>query len=209
MMMASNTTGKRSKDVATRSGRPAARSMKRAYEELPPNPALNAAQKLGLRTEDEVLFKRQELARREDRDFTTGDPWRVLRITSEFVEGFDTLAHLDPAVAIFGSARVTPDSPQYQAATDVARRLARAGFAIITGGGPGIMEAANKGAVEGGGESVGCNIELPFEQGTNEYVEIAVNFRYFFVRKTMFLKYSEACWRLLLRAATPRRRSAA
>src|SRR5205085_2146763 len=102
------------------------------------------------------------------------------------------LTHLAPAVAVFGSARSQPGSPDYEAATEVARRLAGAGFAIITGGGPGIMEAANKGAVEGEGESVGCNIELPFEQGTNRYVQISVNFRYFFVRKTMFMKYSEA-----------------
>ena len=159
---------------------------------LAPNPTLNAAQHLGKKTEDEILLRRQELTQPAARHFTESDPWRVLRITSEFVAGFDALAHLDPAVAIFGSARVPPGSPEYEAATEVARRLAEAGFAIITGGGPGIMEAANKGAVEGGGESVGCNIELPFEQGTNQYVNVAINFRYFFVRKTMFVKYAEA-----------------
>ena len=110
----------------------------------------------------------------------------------EFVEGFDTLAPIGRAVSIFGSARVPPDDPQYQAAEATARLLAEAGFAVITGGGPGIMEAANKGAWEAGGESIGCNIELPFEQGMNAYVNIAVNFRYFFVRKTMFVKYAEA-----------------
>src|SRR5690606_35583094 len=125
-------------------------------------------------------------------DFTQTDPWRVFRIMGEFVEGFDTLAKVGPAVAIFGSARVPPDHPQYAAAEETARLLAKAGYAVITGGGPGIMEAANKGARDGGGMSIGCNIELPFEQGTNPYVEVAINFRYFFVRKTMFVKYSEA-----------------
>lgn len=110
----------------------------------------------------------------------------------EFVEGFDTLAELGPAVSIFGSARVLPDDPIYAAAEETARRLAKLGFAVITGGGPGIMEAANKGATEAGGESVGCNIELPFEQGMNAFVRTAIDFRYFFVRKTMFVKYAEA-----------------
>jgi uncharacterized protein (TIGR00730 family) len=120
------------------------------------------------------------------------DAWRVFRIMGEFVEGFDTLARLGPAVSIFGSARVGRDDPFYQAAERTAGLLATEGFAVITGGGPGIMEAANKGAAEAGGESVGCNIELPFEQGMNAYVQIAINFRYFFVRKTMFVKYAEA-----------------
>ena len=110
----------------------------------------------------------------------------------EFVEGFDTLARLGPAVSIFGSARTLPSDPHYQAAEANARLLAEEGFAVVTGGGPGIMEAANKGANEAGGESVGCNIELPFEQGMNAYVKTAINFRYFFVRKTMFVKYAEA-----------------
>jgi uncharacterized protein (TIGR00730 family) len=125
-------------------------------------------------------------------DFTRTDPWRVMRITGEFIEGFDNLAHVRKGVSIFGSARTHPDDPQYQAAEEVARLLAEAGFAIITGAGPGIMEAANKGAREGGGSSIGCNIELPFEQGANPYVDTLVNFRYFFVRKTMFIKYSNA-----------------
>ena len=110
----------------------------------------------------------------------------------EFVEGFDTLAQLGPAVSVFGSARTTREDTYYKAAEETSRRLAEAGFAVITGGGPGIMEAANKGAAEAGGDSVGCNIELPFEQGMNAYVRTAINFRYFFVRKTMFVKYAEA-----------------
>ena len=123
-------------------------------------------------------------------DFTRTDPWRVLRITSELIEGFDTLASVSKGVTIFGSARVGPDDPQYEAAQETARLLAEAGFSIITGAGPGIMEAANKGARVGGGPSIGCNIELPFEQGANPYVDTLINFRYFFVRKTMFIKYS-------------------
>src|SRR5262247_2584687 len=125
-------------------------------------------------------------------DFRQTDTWRVMRIMGEFIEGFDTLASVQKGVTIFGSARTHPDDPQYQAAEEVARLLAQAGFAIITGAGPGIMEAANKGARLGGGRSIGCNIELPFEQGANPYVDTLVNFRYFFVRKTMFIKYSNA-----------------
>ena len=139
-------------------------------------------------TEDEKLLQQP---RRFD-DFTRTDPWRVLRITSEFIEGFDTLATVQKGVTVFGSARTGPDDPQYESATEVARLLAEAGFAIITGAGPGIMEAANKGAQLGQGRSIGCNIELPFEQGANPYVDTLVNFRYFFVRKTMFIKYSVA-----------------
>ncbi|HEX8717347.1 MAG TPA: TIGR00730 family Rossman fold protein [Gemmatimonadaceae bacterium] len=125
-------------------------------------------------------------------DFTRTDPWRVLRIMSEFIEGFDTLAAVSKGVTVFGSARVGPDDPQYLAAQETSRLLAEAGFAIITGAGPGIMEAANKGARLGKGRSIGCNIELPFEQGANPYVDTLINFRYFFVRKTMFVKYSSA-----------------
>ena len=124
--------------------------------------------------------------------FTRSDPWRVMRITSEFVEGFDALSEITKGVTIFGSARTGPDDPQYVAARETARLLALQGFSIITGAGPGIMEAANRGAKDGGGHSVGCNIELPFEQGNNPYVDTLVNFRYFFVRKTMFIKYSNA-----------------
>ncbi len=159
---------------------------------LQPNPSLNRGTRIGRPTEDEQLLRRPELKEPAVVSFTHTDPWRVLRITGEFVQGFDTLSALGPAVTIFGSARVNPDDPDYQAAQELAERLAHAGFAIITGGGPGIMEAANKGAQLGGGDSVGCNIELPHEQGTNAYVEIGINFRYFFVRKTMFMKYSEA-----------------
>jgi len=155
------------------------------------NPTLNRATHLGP-TEDERLLDSDRREGFERPDFTRSDPWRVFRIMGEFVEGFDTLANVGPAVSIFGSARVRPDDPQYGAAEETARRLAEAGFAVITGGGPGIMEAANKGARNAGGRSIGCNIELPFEQGMNPYVEVAVNFRYFFVRKTMFVKYAEA-----------------
>jgi uncharacterized protein (TIGR00730 family) len=139
-------------------------------------------------TEDEKLLQQAG----PESDFTRTDPWRVLRITGEVIEGFDTLANVGPAVSVFGSARTGPDDPQYKCAVEVGAELARAGFAVITGGGPGIMEAANKGAREVGGRSIGCNIELPFEQGTNPYVDTVVNFRYFFVRKTMFIKYSVA-----------------
>lgn len=118
------------------------------------------------------------------------DPWRVMRIQSEFVEGFGTLAELPPAISVFGSARIPVGSEDYEHGVRVGRALAEAGFAVITGGGPGAMEAANKGACEAGGVSVGLGIELPFEQGLNEYVDIGVNFRYFFVRKTMFVKYA-------------------
>ncbi len=130
--------------------------------------------------------------RRDRRDFRSTDTWRVMRIMGEFIEGFDNLAAVERGVSIFGSARTAPDDPQYLAAQETARLLALAGFSIITGAGPGIMEAANTGAKEGGGRSIGCNIELPFEQGANPYVDTLVNFRYFFVRKTMFIKYSSA-----------------
>ncbi len=124
-------------------------------------------------------------------DWVHTDPWRVLRIQSEFVDGFGALAELGPAVAVFGSARTRRDHAAYEQAREVGRLLAEAGFAVITGGGPGTMEAANLGAREGGGTSVGLGIELPFEQGINDHVDLAVNFRYFFARKTMFVKYSQ------------------
>ena len=140
-------------------------------------------------TEDERLLAQGP---RERRGFVKTDSWRVLRIMGEFVEGFDTLSDVYNAVTVFGSARIKPEDPYYEKAVETARMLAEEGFPIITGGGPGIMEAANRGAQEGNGLSIGCNIELPFEQGLNPYVERAINFRYFFVRKTMFVKYSTA-----------------
>jgi uncharacterized protein (TIGR00730 family) len=118
------------------------------------------------------------------------DPWRVLRILSEFVEGFDALNEVGPAVTVFGSARARPNDPYYLAGRQLGGALARRGFAVITGGGPGIMEAVNRGCHEAGGLSVGCNIELPHEQSLNRYVDLGVEFRYFFVRKNMFVKYA-------------------
>ena len=132
------------------------------------------------------------LDRRGPADWVHTDPWRVMRIQAEFVEGFGLLAELGPAVSIFGSARTSRGSLEYQTAERIACGLVKAGYAVITGGGPGIMEAANKGAVSAGGVSVGLGIELPLEQGLNDYVEIGIEFRYFFVRKTVFIKYSQA-----------------
>ncbi|WP_457205707.1 LOG family protein [Nocardioides sp. P5_C9_2] len=119
------------------------------------------------------------------------DPWRVLKIQAEFVEGFGALAELGPAIGVFGSARTKPDAHDYGVAEQVGRRLAEEGFAVITGGGPGAMEAANKGASEAGGASIGLGIELPFEAGLNQWVDKGINFRYFFARKTMFVKYAQ------------------
>jgi hypothetical protein len=136
-------------------------------------------------TEDLVLLQRRDSA------FVDTDPWRVLRIVSEFVEGFDALASIPPAVSVFGSARIGEQDPLYGAAREVGAELARAGLAVITGAGPGVMEAANRGCREAGGLSIGCNIELPFEQAMNPYVDLGVDFRYFFVRKMMFVKYAE------------------
>ena len=124
-------------------------------------------------------------------DWVHTDPWRVMRIQSEFVEGFGTLAELPSAISVFGSSRTQAGTPEYEAGVRIGRALVNAGFAVITGGGPGAMEAANKGAREGNGISVGLGIELPFEQGLNQHVDIGVNFRYFFVRKTMFVKYAQ------------------
>ncbi|WP_130012924.1 TIGR00730 family Rossman fold protein [Serinicoccus sediminis] len=124
-------------------------------------------------------------------DWVHSDPWRVMRIQAEFVEGFGALAEIGPAVAVFGSARIPVDHPYYAWGERVGRALVEAGYAVITGGGPGAMEAANKGAAAAGGTSVGLGIELPFETGLNDHVDLGVNFRYFFVRKTMFVKYSE------------------
>jgi uncharacterized protein (TIGR00730 family) len=125
-------------------------------------------------------------------DWVHTDPWRVLRIQAEFVEGFGLLAELGMAVSVFGSARTEPGTAEYELAEQIGSGLAKAGYAVITGGGPGVMEAANKGAATAGGVSVGLGIELPMEQGINDYVEIGLEFRYFFVRKTVFVKYSQA-----------------
>jgi hypothetical protein len=139
--------------------------------------------------DDRKLLMQQPVA---DTSFLESDAWRALRIMGEFIEGFDALARLGPAVSIFGSARTKPEDPMYQQARDLAARLSDQGFTIITGGGPGIMEAANRGAKEADGVSVGLAIELPREHGPNPYVDIAQYFRYFFVRKTMFVKYAQA-----------------
>lgn len=166
-------------------------SEEKATTDGPPaqSQAVNRAAQLGRRTADEGLLETP--APDEDR-FIHTDPWRVLRISSEFVDGFEALAGLSPAVTIFGSARTEPGDPMYKAATETARLLGEAGFPIITGGGPGIMEAANHGARLAGSRSIGLNIELPFEQHLNPYVDISVQFHYFFVRKTMLVKYSQA-----------------
>ena len=132
------------------------------------------------------------LDRRGPSDWVHTDPWRVMRIQAEFVEGFGLLAELGIAVSVFGSARSQRETPEYKLAEEISAGLVRAGYTVITGGGPGIMEAANKGAAEAGGVSVGLGIELPMESGLNDYVNVGVEFRYFFVRKTIFVKYSQA-----------------
>ena len=132
------------------------------------------------------------LDQRGPTDWAHSDPWRVLRIQTEFVEGFGLLAELPRAVSVFGSARTSPEHPDYALAQRLGGELAQAGWAVITGGGPGIMEAANRGASEAGGLSVGLGIELPFEQSLNQWVDIGLDFRYFFARKTMFVKYAQA-----------------
>jgi uncharacterized protein (TIGR00730 family) len=144
-----------------------------------------------LPTEDEQLLESPP-PQRPEQLFLKSDSWRVLRIMGEFVWGFDNLADVSDGVTIFGSARTPPSDPHYQQAVETARLLAKAGIPVITGGGPGIMEAANRGAQEGGGLSIGCNIELPFEQGSNGYLTRSLNFKFFFVRKTMFVKYATA-----------------
>ncbi|WP_313817356.1 TIGR00730 family Rossman fold protein [Citricoccus sp.] len=141
-------------------------------------------------TFDQLLLRSDD-PRSSERQSTTTDAWRVLRIQGEFVEGFGALADLGPAISVFGSARTGPGAAEYEQAREVGRRLAEAGFGVVTGGGPGAMEAANRGAKEAGGLSVGLGIELPHEQGMNDWVDLGVDFRYFFVRKVMFLKYSQ------------------
>jgi uncharacterized protein (TIGR00730 family) len=140
---------------------------------------------------DESTTDQRLLDSRGPSEWLHTDPWRVLRIQSEFVEGFGALAELGPAISVFGSARTRRDEEHYALAEEIASGLVEAGFAVITGGGPGIMEAANKGAGQAGGVSVGLGIELPFEAGLNEYVDMGMNFRYFFARKTMFVKYAQ------------------
>jgi uncharacterized protein (TIGR00730 family) len=144
-----------------------------------------------LPTEDEQLLASPP-PQLSEQLFLKSDSWRVLRIMGEFVWGFDNLADVSDGVTIFGSARTQPGDPQYQKAVETARLLAQAGIPVITGGGPGIMEAANRGAKEGDGMSIGCNIELPFEQGANAYLTRSLNFKFFFVRKMMFVKYATA-----------------
>jgi uncharacterized protein (TIGR00730 family) len=139
---------------------------------------------------DHTTTDQRLLDSRGDSDWLHTDPWRVLRIQAEFVEGFGALAELGPAVSVFGSARTHVDDPYYSVAEKLGHKLVEAGFAVITGGGPGAMAAANKGAAEAGGVSVGLGIELPFEAGLNEWVNLGVDFRYFFARKTMFVKYA-------------------
>jgi uncharacterized protein (TIGR00730 family) len=140
-------------------------------------------------TEDQILL---ETPTKAEQDFTDTDPWRIFKIMGEFVEGFDRMAKVSRGVSIFGSARILPGDEYYEAAVETGRLLAQAGFAVITGGGPGIMEAANKGALDAGGISIGCNIELPFEQDSNPYLTTSITFNYFFVRKVMFVKYAAA-----------------
>ncbi|MDH6705191.1 uncharacterized protein (TIGR00730 family) [Kitasatospora sp. MAA19] len=158
----------------------------KAWPEKQKGPVLVRRDQVGTSTTDQRL-----LDTTGPTDWLHTDPWRVLRITSEFVEGFGALAELPAAISVFGSARTPVDSPEYEAGVAIGRALAEAGYAVITGGGPGAMEAANRGASEAGGLSVGLGIELPFEQGLNEFVDLGLNFRYFFVRKTMFVKYSQ------------------
>ncbi|MGV9665097.1 LOG family protein [Nocardia niigatensis] len=148
---------------------------------------LRRDRKKGIGTTDQHLLDERGRA-----EWVHADPWRVLRIQAEFVEGFGALAEVPAAVAVFGSARTPAESAEFQAGTAIGSALARAGFAVITGGGPGTMEAANRGASEAGGYSIGLGIELPFEQHLNEWVDLGINFRYFFARKTMFVKYAQA-----------------
>ncbi|MEU9604893.1 TIGR00730 family Rossman fold protein [Streptomyces sp. NPDC048057] len=157
----------------------------RDWEEQRQGPVLRRREQVQAGTTDQRLLDTEG-----DSQWVHTDPWRVMRIQSEFVEGFGALAELPSAISVFGSARTLPGTPEYEAGIQIGKALVNAGFAVITGGGPGAMEAANRGAREAGGISVGLGIELPFEQGLNPHVDIGVNFRYFFVRKTMFVKYA-------------------
>lgn len=147
-----------------------------------------------LRTDGEQTstYDQRLLESGSDHDWKHADPWRVLRIQGEFVAGFDALSELPKAVTVYGSARTKEEAPEYAQGVELGAKLVGEDYAVVTGGGPGIMEAANRGAYEAGGLSVGLGIELPFEQGLNKYVDLGINFRYFFARKTMFLKYSQA-----------------
>jgi uncharacterized protein (TIGR00730 family) len=160
-------------------------------DDVPDGPSKNRGRTVMRRSQFETSTTDQQLLdSRGATDWLHADPWRVLRIQSEFIEGFGTLAELGPAIAVFGSARTGRGDRYYAMAEEIGRKLSEAGYAVITGGGPGVMEASNKGACEAGGISVGLGIELPFEAGLNKYVDIGLNFRYFFARKTMFVKYS-------------------
>src|SRR5262249_4052838 len=175
--------------LAYRNGTPEA--ARRRILEPPPQSQTHASRQ----TEDEGLLNRvvpsfPRATAPELAAFTHTDPWRVLRIQGEFVHGINSLSEIGAGVAVFGSARFGPTNPLYEDARTIGRKLAEAGFAVITGGGPGLMEAANRGAREAGGLSIGLNIELPFEQISNPYTNLSVDFRYFFVRKTMFVKYA-------------------
>ncbi|GAA2240565.1 TIGR00730 family Rossman fold protein [Streptomyces amakusaensis] len=157
----------------------------RSFEERRQGPVLRRREQVQPGTTDQRLLDTEG-----DSEWVHTDPWRVMRIQSEFVEGFGALAELPSAISVFGSARTPVGTPEYEAGIRIGKALVDAGFAVITGGGPGAMEAANRGAREAKGISVGLGIELPFEQGINQHVDIGVNFRYFFVRKTMFVKYA-------------------
>ncbi|MEU8673600.1 TIGR00730 family Rossman fold protein [Streptomyces sp. NPDC048560] len=164
--------------------------------QVPEGAVMPEEQRLGpvLRRRDQVMpgtTDQRLLDTEGDSEWVHTDPWRVMRIQSEFVEGFGTLAELPSAISVFGSARTPAGSPEYEAGVQIGKALVEAGFAVITGGGPGAMEAANKGAREANGVSVGLGIELPYESGLNPHVDIGLNFRYFFVRKMMFVKYAQ------------------
>jgi uncharacterized protein (TIGR00730 family) len=161
-------------------------AVERAPSEKRRGPVVMRGRQVQTSTTDQRL-----LDARGPADWVHTDPWRVLRIQAEFVEGFGTLAELGQAISVFGSARSRPGDADYEQAVELGRALADAGYAVITGGGPGAMEAANRGAWEAGGKSVGLGIELPFESGINAYVNLGINFRYFFARKTMFVKYAQ------------------
>jgi uncharacterized protein (TIGR00730 family) len=158
----------------------------RALEEQRLGPVLRRREQVQAGTTDQRLLDTEG-----DSEWVHTDPWRVMRIQSEFVEGFGALAELPSAISVFGSSRTPQGTPEYDAGIRIGKALVDAGFAVITGGGPGAMEAANRGAREAKGISVGLGIELPYEQGLNPHVDIGVNFRYFFVRKTMFVKYAQ------------------